>query len=288
MNKKALGKGLSAIISSSVPPEDLEKVIDKDRIIDIDIRLVRSNPDQPRTNFDVDEINELAESIKAVGLIQPVIVREKENDYFIVAGERRLRAAKIAGLKKIRAIVIQPSEEENLSIALIENLQRKDLDPIDEANAYRMLVERFKLKQQDIAKRVGKDRATVANSLRLLNLDKEIQKGISGGRISVGHAKLLLSVPEQKQAALYREIVNKALSVRELEKIVNEKAGKDAKSKKARTAKDVHIKKIEEELAYVLGTKVEIRHSKKRGRIEIHYYSLDDFDRIMGIFKIKV
>ena len=284
MNKKALGKGLSAIISSTIPPEDLDKVIDKDRIINIDIKLVNSNPDQPRTSFDNDEINELAESIKAVGLIQPVIVREKGNEYFIVAGERRLRAAKAAGLKKIRAIIIQPSEEENLSIALIENLQRRDLDPIDEANAYRILVERFKLKQQDIAKRVGKDRATIANSLRLLHLDKEIRAGLSDGRISVGHAKVLLSVPENRQAALFREIINKALSVRALEKLLNDKTGKDSKSKKSRS-KDVHIKKIEEELAYILGTKVEIKHAKNRGRIEIHYYSLDDFDRIMGIFK---
>jgi ParB family chromosome partitioning protein len=284
MNKKALGKGLSAIISSAVSPEDLEKVVDKNRIIEIDIKLIKSNPDQPRTSFNNDEINELAESIKSVGLIQPVIVREKGNDYYIVAGERRLRAAKVAGLKKIKAIIIQPSEEENLSIALIENLQRKDLDPIDEANAYRVLVERFKLKQQDIAKRVGKDRATIANSLRLLNLEKEIQAGLSEGSISVGHAKVLLSMPEQKQAVLYREIINKALSVRALEKMLDEKTGRDHKTKKSRS-KDVHVKKIEEELAYILGTKVEIKHSKNRGRIEIHYYSLDDFDRIMGILK---
>ena len=284
MIKKALGKGLSAIISSAIPPEDLEKVIDKDRIIDIDIKLVKSNPDQPRTRFDDEEINELAESIKSVGVLQPVLVREKDNNFYIVAGERRLRAARVAGQKKIRAIVIHPSEEENLSIALIENLQRKDLDPIDEANAYKVLVERFKLKQQDVAKRVGKDRATIANSLRLLHLDREIQAGLSGGKISVGHAKVLLSVPEQKQVALYREILNKALSVRSLEKMLNEKTGKDSKSKKSRS-KDVHIKKIEEELAYILGTKVEIKHTKNRGRIEIHYYSLDDFDRIMGILK---
>ena len=284
MTKKALGKGLSAIISSAIPPEDLEKVIDKDRIIDIDIKLVKSNPDQPRTRFDDEEINELAESIKSVGVLQPVLVREKDNNFYIVAGERRLRAARVAGQKKIRAIVIHPSEEENLSIALIENLQRKDLDPIDEANAYKVLVERFKLKQQDVAKRVGKDRATIANSLRLLHLDREIQAGLSGGKISVGHAKVLLSVPEQKQVALYREILNKALSVRSLEKMLNEKTGKDSKSKKSRS-KDVHIKKIEEELAYILGTKVEIKHTKNRGRIEIHYYSLDDFDRIMGILK---
>jgi ParB family chromosome partitioning protein len=269
-----------------VPPEDLEKVVDKDRIIDIDIKLVKPNPDQPRTSFDEEEINELAESIKSVGLIQPVIVREKENNYYIVAGERRLRAARVAGFKKIKAIVIQPSEEENLSIALIENLQRKDLDPIDEANAYRVLVERFKLKQQDIAKRVGKDRATIANSLRLLHLDFEIQKGLSDGSISVGHAKVLLSVPENKQVFLFREIVNKALSVRALEKMLDEKTGKDTKSKKTKS-KDAHLRKIEEDLAYVLGTKVEIKHSKNRGKIEINYYSLDDFDRIMGIFKVK-
>lgn len=285
MSKKALGKGLSAIISSTASAEEIEKVIDAERIIELDVGQIKSNPDQPRASFDKDEINELAESIKSVGLIQPVIVRQKEKDFYIVAGERRLRASRAAGLKKIRAIIIEPSEEENLSIALIENLQRKDLDPIEEAKAYKLLISRFKLKQQDIAKRVGKDRATIANSLRLLNLDGEIQKGLSEGRISVGHAKVLLSVPPQKQRALYKEIINAALSVRALEKMLNEKSGKDSKNKKAKSGKDPHIKKIEEELEYVFGTKVEIKHSKNRGKIEINYYSLDDFERIMGILK---
>ncbi len=286
MSKKALGKGLSAIISSSAPADEIDKIVEegKEKIVEISMDHVNSNPDQPRTHFDDSEINELADSIKSVGLIQPIIVRKKGKEYFIVAGERRLRAAKVAGFKKIRSIIIQPSEEENLSIALIENLQRKDLDPIEEAKAYKVLVSRFKLKQQDIARRVGKDRATIANSLRLLNLHNNIQKALADGKITVGHAKVLLSVPQQKQMSLFNEIISKALSVRAFEKLIESKSEKIAKDKKSKS-KDAHIRKMEEELAYILGTKVEIKHSGKSGKIEINYYSLDDFERIMGIFK---
>ncbi|HPG52596.1 MAG TPA: ParB/RepB/Spo0J family partition protein, partial [Spirochaetota bacterium] len=186
MAKKVLGKGLSAIIStSSAPVEALEKGIEQsaEKIVELDINAVLPNPDQPRTRFDEPEIKGLAASIEAVGLLQPIIVRRTENGFCVVAGERRLRASKLAGLKRIRAIIIEADEVRNLTLALIENIQRTDLNPIEEAEAYRVLIDRFNLRQQDIAARVGKDRATVANCLRLLQLPPEIREALSGGEI---------------------------------------------------------------------------------------------------------
>lgn len=287
MAKKVLGKGLSAIIStSSAPAEALEKGIEQsaEKVVEIDINSVLPNPDQPRTRFDEPEIRGLAASIEAVGLLQPIIVRRTDDGFCVVAGERRLRASKLAGLRKIRAIVIEADEVKNLTLALIENIQRTDLNPIEEAEAYKVLVDRFNLRQQDIAARVGKDRATVANSLRLLQLPGEIREALSGGEISAGHAKVLLSVDGARQTALFREIMKKALSVRALEQVVQEESGKKKPAKK-KASKEAHLRKMEEELVSVLGTKVEIKHAAGKGRIEISYYSLDDFDRIVDIIK---
>ena len=290
MAKRVLGKGLGAIISSSpTPVEDMERGITEDaqRIVDIDVELIKPNPDQTRTHFNEEEIQGLAESISSVGLIQPIIVRKLGSEYFVVAGERRLRATKLAGLKDIKAIVIEASEEQNLTLALIENIQRSDLDPIEEAKAYRMLINRFKLKQQDLAQKVGKDRATIANVLRLLNLPEDIQKGLSEGKISVGHAKVLLSAPEDRQMELYQAILSQGLSVRAVEALLGADAlekDNDGREEKS-THKDPHIRKMEEMLVSLLGTKVEIRHSGNKGRIEINYYSLDDFERIIELLK---
>jgi ParB family transcriptional regulator, chromosome partitioning protein len=290
MSKKVLGKGLGAIISSVQSSDmnydqarDINPENFKDRIRELDVDTILPNPDQPRTHFDEEKIRELADSIKSTGLIQPITVREQDGNYFLVAGERRLRASKEAGLKKIKAIIIEVSQDENLTIALIENLQREDLDPIEEAKAYKILITRFKLKQQDVAEKVGKDRATVANSLRLLNLDEKIQQALSMGNISVGHAKVLLGAPESKQIRFFNEIITKGLSVREAEKLIDSE--KSSKAKAKTRSKDAAIKKMEDKLISVLGTKVEIHHSGKSGRIEIHYYSIDDFDRIMDILK---
>ena len=284
--KRVLGKGLSAIISESAKPvEDMERgIVDSAaRIIELDVGKIKPNPDQPRTHFSAEEIAGLAESIKSSGLLQPIIVRKSGGDYFVVAGERRLRASKLAGLKNIRSIVMETSDEENLTFALIENIQRTDLDPIEEAKAYRVLINRFKLKQQDVAQKVGKDRATVANMIRILGLPEAIQAGISEGKISTGHAKALLAVPEHRQVDVYRDIVKKGLTVRAVEAIAETMAG-ESKAKKSRD-KNPHIRKMEEMLVSVLGTKVEIKHSGTRGKIEINYYSLDDFERIIEILK---
>jgi ParB family chromosome partitioning protein len=292
-NKRVLGKGLSAIIAASPQPVDeIEKVIvdEKDRVIELALAAISPNPDQPRLYFDENEIQGLAESIKAVGLIQPIIVRKENDHYFIVAGERRYRAMKVAGFAKIRAIVVSASEEENFSIALIENVQRQNLDPIEEAKAYRMLVNRFKLKQNDVAQRVGKGRESVANSLRLLNLPDQMQDALSAGKLSVGHAKVLLSIESpDDQMAYFDQIQERGLSVRALETIISEEKGstsvkKNGKGTKGLSAKEAHIRKMEDKLRQLMGTKVEIRHSGTKGRIEISYYSLEDFERIIEKF----
>jgi ParB family chromosome partitioning protein len=291
MAKKALGKGLGAIISTSTTPaDDIETTLveEKDRIVDLKVDDIIPNPDQPRLHFDENEIKGLSESIKAVGLIQPIIVRKGDGQkYIVVAGERRLRATKLTEKTEIRAIVIEADEEQNLSLALIENIQRENLDPIEEAKAYKMLANRFKLKQQDIAERVGKERATVTNSMRLLNLPEDIQEGISEGKIAQGHAKVLLGVASKSQQIdLYNMIVEEGLSVRALEKLLKEDESPESTAVvKKQNKKEAHIKKMEDKLVSKLGTKVEIRHAGKKGKIEISYYSLEDFERIVEMIK---
>jgi len=291
MAKKALGKGLGAIIATSpTPADDIETTLveEKDRIVDLEVDDIIPNPDQPRLHFDESEIKGLSESIKSVGLIQPIIVRKGEKkEYIVVAGERRLRATKLAGKTVIRAIVIEADEEQNFSLALIENIQRENLDPIEEAKAYKMLANRFKLKQQDIAERVGKERATITNSLRLLNLSETIQEGISEGKITQGHAKVLLGVSSKtKQIDLFDKIIEEGLSVRALERLLKEEdSAEDSTVAKKQIKKEAHIKKMEDKLVSKLGTKVEIRHAGKKGKIEISYYSLEDFERIVEMIK---
>jgi ParB family chromosome partitioning protein len=292
-NKRVLGKGLGSIIMSSPHPvETVERVItdDTSRVVDLPIADVFPNPDQPRIHFDAAEIEGLAESIRSVGLIQPIIVRKSEGKYYIVAGERRFRASKLAELTTIKSIVIEANEEQNVSIALIENVQRQNLDPIEEAKAYRLLINRFSLKQNDVAVKVGKGRESVANSLRLLNLPERIQESLSEGGISVGHAKVLLSIEsDEKQMDYFKQVTEKGLSVRALESLISENGesksnAKDAKAAKPITAKEAHIRKMEDKLRKLLGTKVEIKHSGTKGRIEIAYYSLEDFERIVERF----
>lgn len=288
--KKPLGKGLGAIITSSpVPAERVEKeiiTVKGDQIIEIPLTDIDPNPDQPRTHFNETEITNLADSIASVGLIQPIIVRRAGDRYQIIAGERRFRAFKVLERDKIRAVVMNADEETNVSIALIENVQRENLDPIEEAKAYRLLINRFKLKQNDVAKKVGKDRATVANCLRLLTLPQNIQDAVSAGTISPGHAKVIASLEEERQIHFYTQIMEKNLSVRALERMVNDELTTTAVKppKKSASKADAHIRHMEDKLRSVLGTKVEIRHSGGKGRIEISYYSLDDFERIVEKF----
>jgi ParB family transcriptional regulator, chromosome partitioning protein len=288
-NKRVLGKGLGAIITNSPSPaaEVEKKIIEAtNSVIELEISKISPNPDQPRLHFDDEAIQGLAESIEASGLIQPIIVR-RENDYhFIIAGERRYRACKSLGMKKIKAIIMEANEEENVSLAVIENVQRQNLDPIEEAKAYKLLITRFKLKQAEVAHKVGKDRTTIANLIRLLNLPENIQEAISAALISAGHAKILVSLNQKEQNHYFEQIISKSLSVRALEKLIaDDNAAAVTKEISLKTSKDPHIKKMEDKLVSALGTKVEIRHSgEKGGKIEINYYSLDDFDRIIEKF----
>lgn len=292
MSKKggALGKGLGAIISNSATPsETVEKEIirdAKDSILEIQLDLIEPNPDQPRLHFDEEEVSHLADSIDSVGLIQPIILRKKGSKYYIIAGERRFRAVKLLGRDKIKAIVMEASEEQNLTLALIENVQRENLDPIEEAKAYKLLISRFKLKQAEVAKKVGKERATIANSIRLLSLPENIQQAVTSSKISQGHAKVLCSLNKTDQEYFYAQIIKDSLSVRGLEKAIGaEKSEEDSQDSKTSSKKDAHIKKMEDKLVSILGTKVEIRHSGEKGKIEISYYSLDDFERIIEMFE---
>ncbi len=292
--KKKLGKGLGAIISTNpAPAANFEKSVvnDSSRIVDLPIDRITANPGQPRIHFDDRALRGLADSISSVGLIEPIIVRKTEKGYFVVAGERRLRAVKLLKQPTIKAVVIEADEEKNYTIALIENIQREDLDPIEEAKAYQVLIDKFKLKQADLAKKVGKERATITNSLRLLNLPEEIQHSLSEGQLSPGHAKVLLSAPENKQLELYAQILEEGLSVRALEMILkgerkprSEDGEETAKGTGSPRVKDAQVKKMEDRLRQLLGTKIEIKHSGNRGKIEISYYSLDDFERIVEMF----
>lgn len=269
--KTALGKGLDALL-----PEKGEE------IINLDITRIVPGEQQPRRVFNDRSLNELAQSIKEKGILQPIIVRRAGDGTFrIVAGERRWRAAAIAGLKKVPVIIKETAPSDSLEIALIENLQREDLNPIETAEAFQRLLKEFNLTQEELSAKVGKERATVANYLRLLRLPEEIKELINKGSLSMGHARALLSVEgRSNQIELARAIVTKGLSVREAESLAK-RIGKP--KRKTTHTRDPQIASLEERLKQSLGTKVKIHHKGKRGRIEIEYYSLDDLDRLLEI-----
>ncbi len=270
MKKAALGKGLKALIPDTGPGHE-----------EIDIGLIEPNPEQPRKVFREEALEELAASIREKGILQPVILRKADSGrYFLIAGERRWRAARMAGLKRIPAIVKETSSQEALEIALIENIQRDDLNPLETAEAFNRLIEEYQYTQEDLAKRVGKDRATVANFLRILKLPPEVKGLLSEGRLSMGHAKALLSIPTKSgQIEAARVVIKKGLSVRETEALC--KRLLEGKRKQKPGQKDPNILALEDKLKQSLGTKVQIRHKGKKGRIEIEYYSLDELDRLL-------
>ena len=277
MQKQALGKGLGALIP------DLSTLDDKERkalgILEIELDKIIPNEYQPRKVFDDEKLKELAASIKEQGVIQPIIVHRSGSGYQLIAGERRWRASRLAGLKTIPALVKEATKRELLEMALIENIQREDLNPLEAAEAYKRLQDEFKLTQDDLAKRVGKERSTVTNFLRLLNLPKEVKQELASGSLSMGHAKALLSlerVRDQIQASVM--IVKKGLSVREAEAL-SARLKNPTKEKKARLGHE--LKAVEEKLKKALGTKVSIASKSKGGRITIEYYSTEELDRIL-------
>ncbi len=277
MQKVALGKGLGALIP------DLSALDDKERkalgVIEVELDKIVPNEYQPRKFFADDKLKELAQSIREQGVIQPIIIHRAGGGYQLIAGERRWRASRLAGLKTIPALVKEATKRELLEMALIENIQREDLNPLEAAEAYKRLQDEFKLTQDDLAKRVGKERSTVTNFLRLLGLPKEVKHELASGTLSMGHAKALLSldrVRDQIQVAAL--IAKKGLSVREAEALAA-RLKNPPKEKKARLSHD--LKSVEERLKKSLGTKVSIASKSRGGRIVIEYYSAEELDRIL-------
>jgi len=277
--KPALGKGLSALIPDKGKPPPRE-------ILELSVKNIIPNEYQPRRVFNDTALNDLVSSVKEKGVIQPVIVRKTAGSvYQLIAGERRWRAARTVGLVTIPAIVKDVAPAESLELALIENIQREDLNPLETAEAFQRLIKDFNLTHDDLSKKVGKDRATVTNYLRILKLPLEIKKGIAGGSLSIGHAKALLQVENQRlQKEIAARILRKGLSVRETESLCKKAASGKQPRSKAGEAKDPQIASLEEKLIHSLGTKVRLIHkSNKRGRIEIDYFSLEELDRLLDI-----
>jgi len=271
LNKRRLGRGLSALI----PDADEE-----DGVREVELGLIKPNPYQPRTEFDDQKLEELARSIEEHGVIQPIIVRKKDGGYELVAGERRWRAAKKAGIRKIPAIVKEYSDGQMLEIALLENLQREDLNPIEEATAYKQLIEDLGITQETLSKRIGKSRSVIANSIRLLNLPEEIQNLLAKGKITTGHARALLSLDnEEEQKQMAQKILERDLTVREIEKLVKKPKKQNKLSKKTNPL-IIHLEDI---LKQFFGTKVKVRSGKNKGKIEIEYYSEEDLERILEL-----
>ena len=275
MTRKALGRGLKALIPESKAPEG-------ESLLQLDVERILPSRAQPRHDFDEGAITELARSIKARGILQPVVVMPADGNTFeLIAGERRWRAAREAGLKTVPALVRTAGEPEALELALIENLQREDLNPVEAAKAYRRLIEKFDITQEEVANRVGKERSSVANHLRLLKLPAEIQADLSRGALTMGHARAILSIHgKERQLQAAKTIMSKGLSVREAEQLTRKLAGAVVR-KKARVAKkDIFIRELEGSLRRSLGTRVSIRPGGKGGTIAISYYSPDDLDRL--------
>lgn len=276
--KKALGRGLQALISEPEAQQTGES------IAYLNTAEILPNRYQPREDFNQDKLNELIASIKEKGVVQPILVRRTDSGFELIAGERRLRAMKALGMEKVPVIIKNVDDIGAIELALIENLQREDLNPIEEAHAYKRLADEFGFTQERIAQTIGKDRTTVTNVLRLLALPLEIQRHISHGDITAGHARALLAVKGlQQQLNLCKKIIEKGLSVREAETLAN--PGFRRYQPKAKVVKDQHIIEQEEALQNILATKVRINHSKKRGEIVIEYYSVEDLDRIISRIK---
>ena len=307
MAKKGLGKGLGAIFGEDVVKENkeetekkakakaeakaAEEMDEKGRILMLKLDLVQPNKEQPRKTFDEEKINELAESIKNYGVLQPLLVQKNDSFYEIIAGERRWRAAKAAGLKEVPAVLKEYSKQEAMEISLIENVQRADLNPIEEALGYRQLIDEFGLTQEEIAVRVAKSSTAITNTMRLLKLDEQIQNMLVQGVITSGHARALLSLEDtQMQLKAAKEILDKKLSVRETERLVKrlqkEASGEKKEEKKKDETLALIYQDLEDRMKSVMGTKVSIHNKdKNKGRIEIEYYSEAELERIVEMIE---
>lgn len=285
MNKKfGLGKGLGALL----PDED---IVEEGSVSKIDINLIKANETQPRRYFDEEKIAQLAQSIKEHGIVQPIVLKKEDKSYTIVAGERRWRAAKLIGLREIPAVVMELDDKQILEISLIENLQREDLNPIEEAVAYKRLIDEFNMTQEELGVKVGKSRTAVTNSIRLLNLDNRVQEYLIEGVISEGHGRALLGIENKElQYSLAQKIIDEVLSVRQTEELIRNASQGDVKKKdKEKTTKNnPFLNDIKYRLESYFGTKVQLTSKdNNKGKIEIEYYSEEDLNRILEILKLQ-
>lgn len=280
MNKKfSLGKGLGALI-----PE--EETLENQNVNIISINLIRANEKQPRKNFDEEKIKQLSESIKDHGIVQPIVLKKEGDTYVIIAGERRWRAAKAAGFKELPAVIMDLTDKEILEISLIENIQREDLNPIEEAFAYKRLIDEFSLTQEELSKRVGKSRTAVTNCLRLLNLDERVQEYLIDGIISEGHGRALLAVVDKEiQFNLAKTVIDESLNVRGIENLIKN-LNKAHQKPNIIKKESIYYIDIKEKLEGYFGTKVSLINKKNKGKIEVEYYSEEDLQRILDILKI--
>lgn len=292
-SKKGLGKGLDSLIPTidaeelSIKPAKKNNNIEKiDGVFTVKINSVEPNRNQPRKTFNEDALTELSESIKQYGIIQPIVVQKKNDYYEIIAGERRWRAAKQAGLKEVPVIIKYYSDQETVEIALIENIQREELNPIEEALAYKRLLTEFNLKQDQVAERVSKSRTAVTNSMRLLKLTDEVQQMVIEDLISSGHARALLPIEDNElQIQLATRIMDEKLSVRETEKLVKSILNKKPEKKKEKVENAFVYEEIENKIKEIVGTKVKVNHKPNgKGKIEIEYYSDKELERLLDLF----
>lgn len=290
--KTGLGRGLNTLIPSApVKDTESEKILKKEEQIKSEIMVpilkVEPNPNQPRRQFDDDSLQELADSVKQYGILQPLIVKKYDKFYEIIAGERRWRAAKLAGLKEVPVLIRDYAENEIVEIALIENIQREDLNPIEEALAYKRLMEEFSLKQDQVAAKVSKSRAAITNSLRLLKLDQRVQNLLSEEMITTGHARALLAIEDpDQQYETAMKVFDEKLSVREIEKLVKQMSKKKKETpKEENKVQEFLFANIEESLKQALGSKVNIKNRNNKGKIEIEYYSKEELDRLVDMLR---
>lgn len=287
MSKKfGLGKGLGALIPEEIEKKEIKE--DKKDSLMIPLNKIKTYSEQPRKFFDNENIAELAESIKNHGIIQPILLRKNKSNYIIVAGERRFRAAKMLGLKEVPAIIKDLTENEVLEISLIENIQREDLNPIEEGLAYERLLKEFALTQEELSKTMGKSRTTITNTMRLLKLDDRVKEYVMEGVISEGHGRAILPLENEAQYEIAQKIIDNSLSVRETEKLVK-KILNDAveeKTSERRKPLNPYYKDVRDRLQDHFGTKVNLNANKNKGKIEIEYYSEEDLQRILDIINI--
>ena len=286
--KRGLGKGLGAIFGEEVIKEQKEKIAMEDgkgKELMVKLSLIQPNKEQPRKTFDQEKLKELSASIKRYGILQPLLVKKNGNFYEIIAGERRWRAARKAGLSEVPCLIRELTDEQNMLIAIIENMQREDLNPIEEAEGLHQMITSFGLTQEQVSKSVGKSRPYIANSLRLLKLPEYIKERLSEGVITTGHGRTLITIEDEKiRKQICDKIISEGLSVRETEKLVAE-IGKPAKKRPAQKTKNPNTIRVEAELKEIFGTKVNILQSGKKGKIEIECYGKDEMDRLIELLK---